>query len=63
MRELIRQEDGQDLVEYGLLALFIALASVAVWLTIANAMNTAYRGYDSGVQDLWQPCEPGDPHC
>ncbi len=63
MHELLREEDGQDLVEYALLTLFVVLASIALWNTVATAVGTAYRGYDSNIQDLWSPCDPGDTAC
>ena len=59
LRDLFRQESGQDLVEYGLLTLFVVLASIVVWQAIAEAIGTAYGGYDSNIQDLALPCDPG----
>lgn len=58
VRELIRQEAGQDLVEYALLAMFLVLTIVAVWQAIAAAIGLNYGGYDTGVQDLWEPPDP-----
>ncbi|MCX6544245.1 MAG: Flp family type IVb pilin [Acidobacteria bacterium] len=55
---LLREEDGQDLVEYGLLALFVAVAGVAAWNAIVTGLGTSYLGYDSGVQGLWIPNDP-----
>lgn len=51
-------DDGQDLVEYGLLGLFVALAGLAVWNAIVVALHASYTGYDSGVQALWEPENP-----
>ncbi len=62
IREFVRCETGQDLVEYALLVVFIALASVATWRLIETALGTAYAGYvdpNTGVQSLWEPCDPG----
>jgi Flp pilus assembly pilin Flp len=56
--DLFRREDGQDLVEYGLLGLFVGLAGLAAWNAIAAAIGTSYAGYDSGVQGLWEPRDP-----
>ncbi len=61
LRELFREESGQDLVEYGLLAVFLVLASLVVWLAVADAIGTAYGGYNSGIQDLWESPEPPGP--
>ena len=55
---LLSDEDGQDLVEYGLLALFIGLAGLAAWQAIVTGLGTSYSGYDSGVQGLWEPGNP-----
>lgn len=54
----LREEEGQDLVEYGLLALFIGLAGIATWQAIVTGLGTSYAGYDSGVQGLWEPRDP-----
>ena len=64
LQELFRDDTGQDLVEYGLLALFVVLASVVLWQTIGTVIGTAYEGYDDGVQSIWRPCDPGvTPPC
>ena len=52
------REDGQDLVEYGLLGLFVGLAGLLTWNAIAAGIGTSYVGYDSGVQGLWEPRDP-----
>ncbi len=61
LRELVWHEGGQDLVEYGLLAFFVALAALLVWQAVAAAVGVAYGGYDAGVQDLWEPLPPPAP--
>ncbi|PYR35775.1 MAG: hypothetical protein DMF90_12445 [Acidobacteria bacterium] len=38
----VREEAGQDLIEYALLAGFISLAAVAAITTIGTALNTLY---------------------
>jgi Flp pilus assembly pilin Flp len=55
---LIRDDGGQDLVEYGLLGLFVGLAGLAAWQAIVTGLGTSYSGYDSGVQSLWVPNDP-----
>ena len=52
------REDGQDLVEYGLLGLFVGLAGLLAWNAIAAGIGTSYVGYDTGVQGLWEPRDP-----
>ena len=43
------EEDGQDLIEYALLAGFIALASVAMITNIGVGVNTVYTAVNSEV--------------
>ena len=56
--DLFRHDEGQDLVEYGLLGLFVGLAGLLVWNAIAAGIGTSYVGYDSSVQGLWEPRDP-----
>jgi Flp pilus assembly pilin Flp len=58
---LICDDDGQDLVEYAFLCLFVALATVAGWMAIRTAMTGAYGVMDSAEQDLWEPPNPPAP--
>jgi Flp pilus assembly pilin Flp len=51
-------EGGQDLAEYALLAAFVGLAGLAVWVVIQNAVAGRYVEMDTAEQDLWQPPEP-----
>lgn len=39
---LIKEEDGQDLVEYSLLLCFIGLAAVAILTTVKGSINTLW---------------------
>jgi pilus assembly protein Flp/PilA len=39
---LIKQEDGQDLVEYALVVALIAFAATAGMKTLASGINTAF---------------------
>jgi Flp pilus assembly pilin Flp len=39
VERLVRRDDGQDLVEYGLLTVLIALAAVVVLGTLGNTIN------------------------
>ena len=42
MKKLISDEQGQDLVEYALLLVFIALAGIAVLPTLGKAVNNVF---------------------
>jgi pilus assembly protein Flp/PilA len=42
LQNLMRQEEGQDLIEYALVVALIALAATAGMNTVATAINTAF---------------------
>ena len=42
IKKFIRDEEGQDLVEYALLLVFIALAAIAVLPTLGKAVNNVF---------------------
>ena len=42
MKKLISDEEGQDLVEYALLLVFIALAAITVLPTLGKAVNNVF---------------------
>jgi len=42
VRELLGEQGGQDLVEYALLLVFLALAAIAVLPTLSNAINNVF---------------------
>ncbi len=44
---LLRGEEGQDLVEYALLASFIAMVTVAVLRTIGPKIDTMYESVNA----------------
>jgi len=44
---LVREEDGQDLIEYALLAAFISLAAVAAITQLGTAINNIYTKISS----------------
>jgi Flp pilus assembly pilin Flp len=55
---LIRDDDGQDLVEYGLLLGTIAIAAALALTTIPNKMGTAFSTWGTNVQNIWVPSAP-----
>jgi Flp pilus assembly pilin Flp len=59
LRRLVAEETGQDLVEYALLAAFIALASVVGVNALRAAMLTAYTSWNAATQSCWQMPAPG----
>jgi len=42
LKRLIRRGDGQDLIEYGLLAALIAIVALAAVTTVGNTINTVF---------------------
>lgn len=56
---LLREEAGQDLLEYALLATFIGLVGILTWQAIGSDVAAKYAGWDGGIQTL-SSCTP-DP--
>ena len=42
LRKFVQDEQGQDLVEYALLLVFLALAAIAVLPTLGKAVNNVF---------------------
>ncbi len=64
LRRWARDESGQDLIEYALLAVLIAILSVAVFPSIRVKMGTAFGNWGAQVHSIWIPCNPGQaPPC
>jgi Flp pilus assembly pilin Flp len=42
LRRFAREDQGQDLVEYALLLVFLALAAIAVLPTLGQAVNNVF---------------------
>ena len=49
VRAFLRDESGQDLVEYALVLVFLALAAIAVLPTLGNAVNYVFSLYASSL--------------
>jgi pilus assembly protein Flp/PilA len=47
----VRDEQGQDLIEYALLAGFISLAVVTAVTNVGTSLNSLYDTVDQQVQD------------
>ncbi len=56
---LLREDCGQDLIEYALLGGFIGAVGILAWQNIGLGIGNAYTGWDTGVQGL-SACTP-DP--
>jgi Flp pilus assembly pilin Flp len=57
-KRLWREDAGQDLVEYMLLAAFIGLASYGGFVAIQNTIHSSYIGWDSSQQGIYSPPDP-----
>ena len=55
---LIRDDEGQDLIEYALLTAGMGLAGIAVWPAITTAIGVAYGTWDTQTQGLWETPPP-----
>lgn len=51
LRRLVREEQGQDLVEYALLAAFIALSATAMLALIGPQINLLYTSVKDALVD------------
>ena len=49
LKRLWHEEEGQDLVEYGLLVVLVALGAVAAMGTLATAISKAYGSAESNL--------------
>jgi len=49
LRRLLAEEEGQDLIEYGLLAAFISLAVIASIDAVGLALGTAFDTFADEV--------------
>ena len=58
INRFVREEEGQDLVEYALLGAFVAVATLAGLRILEGVIGTRYKAMDSGEQILWQPPNP-----
>jgi Flp pilus assembly pilin Flp len=55
----LRKDDrGADLVEYALIASFIAIAGVLVFPTIGAKLQAAFSNWGTAVYNEWEPADP-----
>lgn len=52
LTRLVREEKGQDVIEYALLAAGISVVAVPTVPAIGTAVNNAYVDINSKVQDI-----------
>lgn len=56
---LLREEDGQDVIEYALLTASVGLMGIATWPVITASIGATYQRLDAQTQDLWEVPDPG----
>ena len=49
MKRLVRDEDGQDLIEYALLATFVSLVAIVGATALGTALNNWYNAVSGRV--------------
>ncbi|HKY20076.1 MAG TPA: hypothetical protein VJM31_02555 [Vicinamibacterales bacterium] len=58
LRQFIRDDGGQDLVEYALLTVFVALVGALAFPFLQDSIRDGYISWDDAEQDLWEPRNP-----
>ena len=59
LRRFIREDTGQDIVEYALLGALVGIAAILTWQQLAATVANVYGAADSAQQGL-SACTP-DP--
>ena len=49
IQRFIREEEGQDIIEYALLAAFISVVAIVAIIAIGTRVNNIYTGVSSQV--------------
>jgi pilus assembly protein Flp/PilA len=58
LERLVREDAGQDLVEYALLIGMVTVAGVLLLPTLPAKMGTAFGNWGTNVLNLWVPSAP-----
>jgi Flp pilus assembly pilin Flp len=58
LRRWFDDDRGHDLIEYALLAAFVALAGLVGFQLLGSAMNTTFGQWNSAVESQWEPSAP-----
>ena len=54
----LRDERGDDLVEYALLTALIGIAGAIAFATFPGVIKGVYESWDSATQNRWEPPDP-----
>lgn len=52
-------EQGQDLLEYGLLAATVGIAGIGALQALTGVMGASYNGWNTQINLLWETPPPG----
>jgi Flp pilus assembly pilin Flp len=58
MRDLLRDDTGQDVVEYALLGAFVGVVGILVWQGIVDLIGERYSEYNSNLPYHWETPTP-----
>jgi len=58
IQRLLRDDRGQDVIEYALLMAGLAIVGIATWPAITTGIGLAYGRLDTGTQNLWRVPDP-----
>ena len=58
---LWHEEDGQDLLEYGLLTGIIGISTLILFTSIVPRMTAAYQEWNAAQEAVWEPNAPTGP--
>jgi Flp pilus assembly pilin Flp len=61
LRRLFREDEGQDLIEYGILTGIVITTGVVIFTTISTKMGAAYDTWGTQIEDNWEPLAPQVP--
>lgn len=61
IRRCLREEDGQDLIEYGLLTGIVIALGVAIFASINGKLASAYDNWGNQIEANWEPGNPAPP--
>jgi Flp pilus assembly pilin Flp len=59
----LRDESGQDLIEYALLTAIISLTSILALKAFSGKMGNAYTSWVTKSQAAWEVCPPLPATC
>ena len=58
LRRLVREQQGQDLIEYALLTGIITVVGLVAFPGLVTKLGNAFSSWGAAVYDLWIPADP-----